>query len=546
MPSPRFPVPILQNSIKQTQEPPRGLKANLKRTFMDVTDEQYEGCSKPHAFKKLLFGLAFYHALILERRKFGAIGWNIPYEWMNSDLKTGMMQLRMYLEEQPEVPYETLNAVVGDVTYGGRVTDSWDKRTNLSLLLRYFCPEVLEDRYRFSESGAYHAPAEGELAAVRAYVDSLPLDDSPEVFGLHENASITLQQKETNELMETLISVQPRTSSSSSGGGGGSGSGGAGGGGGAPGGDPIAALATDIAARLPAELSKASAHASTFAVIADGSVNSLGVFVEQEMSRFNRLLRVMRRSLTDLGRAVKGLVVMSSELEAMYAAMTLQRVPPAWEAAAYPSLKPLGPWVADLCARIEALAQWVAHGPPASFWISGFFFPQGFMTGALQSHARKTRIAIDTLAFRTVVTAFDSAAAAHDAPANGVYIHGLFLEGARWAGADGGDKDKKGADKDKKGGDKAAGARLAETRPGVLFARMPVVWLDPAPAREVDAAAEGAGAYACPLYKTSRRAGTLSTTGHSTNFVTVLHLPSDKPQDHWVRRGVALLTQLDE
>jgi dynein heavy chain len=116
MPSASFPVPVLQNSIKLTNEPPRGLRANLMRTFLDVTVKDYDSCSKGREFKKLLFGLAFYHALILERRKFGAIGWNIPYDWMNSDLKTGTMQLRMYLEEQPVVPFETLNAVVGDIT----------------------------------------------------------------------------------------------------------------------------------------------------------------------------------------------------------------------------------------------------------------------------------------------------------------------------------------------------------------------------------------------------------------------------------------------
>ena len=143
MPNPKFPVPVLQNSIKLTQEPPRGLKANLRRTFLDLSEKEYEGCSKPRPYKKLLFGLALYHALILERRKFGAIGWNIPYEWMNSDLQTGMMQLKMYLEEQPNIPYETLNAVIGDITYGGRATDAWDKRTNLSILRRFFCPEVL-------------------------------------------------------------------------------------------------------------------------------------------------------------------------------------------------------------------------------------------------------------------------------------------------------------------------------------------------------------------------------------------------------------------
>jgi dynein heavy chain, axonemal len=63
-------------------------------------------------YKKLAFATAFFNALILERRKFGAVGWNIPYEWMNSDLKTGMNQVRMYVEEQDEVPWETLNVQV--------------------------------------------------------------------------------------------------------------------------------------------------------------------------------------------------------------------------------------------------------------------------------------------------------------------------------------------------------------------------------------------------------------------------------------------------
>jgi dynein heavy chain len=125
MPSDKFPVPVLQNGIKITNEPPRGIKANLSRTFADLSEDQFEGCSKSAAFKKLLFGLAFYNALILERRKFGAVGWNIPYQWMNSDLKTAMLQLQLYLEEQEDIPYETLNVMVADISYGGRITDKW-------------------------------------------------------------------------------------------------------------------------------------------------------------------------------------------------------------------------------------------------------------------------------------------------------------------------------------------------------------------------------------------------------------------------------------
>lgn len=79
MPNKAFPVPVLQNSIKITNEPPKGLKANLLRTYNDISEKNYNTCSKVDEFKQLIFSLAFFHAVILERRKYGAIGWNIPY-----------------------------------------------------------------------------------------------------------------------------------------------------------------------------------------------------------------------------------------------------------------------------------------------------------------------------------------------------------------------------------------------------------------------------------------------------------------------------------
>jgi len=207
-------------------------------------------------------------------------------------------------------------------------------------------------------------------------------------------------------------------------------------------------------------------------------------------------------------------------LEAMAAAMMFQRVPPAWEAAGYPSLKPLGGWVTDLVARLGALDTWLRGGPPPAFWISGFFFPQGFMTGALQMYARKTKIPIDTLDFKTHVTAMKEGADVAAQPKDGVYVFGLFIVCARW--------------------DHGAQV-LNEMEPGRLLYKMPVVWLEPVQSKDVKL--DDGKTYACPFYKTSRRAGVLSTTGHSTNFVMVMGLPSDKPQDHWVRRGTAVLSE---
>jgi len=500
MPSSTFPVPVLQSGIKLTNEPPKGLKANLNRTYQDITAAEYESSSKGFEYKRLLFGLAFFHAVILERRKFGAIGWNIPYEWMNSDLEICKRQLKMYLEEQNEVPFETLNVVVSEINYGGRVTDDKDERLIRALLRNYFRPQIFEETFKFDPSGIYYPPENTKIDVIRDYIHTLPLDENPEVFGLHPNANIIFQQNTSNQLVGTVVSIQPRIGTSS---------------GDSP--DVVAMnLAKDFESRLPKLLKTKDCHPDTFALTQDGSMNCMGVFLSQELSRFNALLRIMVTSLRDLQKAIKGLVVMSMDLEKIYDSFLNGRVPVMWEKAAYPSLKPLGDWVTDLIERVEFLADWIQNGPPKSYWLSAFFFPQGFMTAARQTYARKTATPIDTLVFRTEIQSEDKSKLTM--PENGVYIHGLFLQGAKW------DSEK---------------GQVGESDPGVQFFYMPVIWLDPVTLdKYVDR-----NHFKCPLYKTSLRRGTLSTTGHSTNFVLELDLDTSEDPLHWTRRGVALLCQ---
>lgn len=107
------------------------------------------------------------------------------------------------------------------------------------------------------------------------------------------------------------------------------------------------------------------------------------------------------------------------------------------------------------------------------------------------------------------------------APDEGVYVYGLFLEGCGW------DAQRK---------------ALCESEQRVLFSKAPCMWLKPYESREMPKVAH----YACPLYRTAERRGTLATTGHSTNFVMFVKLPSDLPANHWVMRGVALLSQLSD
>ena len=117
------------------------------------------------------------------------------------------------------------------------------------------------------------------------------------------------------------------------------------------------------------------------------------------MEKFNRLLGVMRKTLKDLDKAIHGIILMSEELDSMFLSLQNGKVPPNWEVVAYPSLKPLASWFDDLVKRVAFMEDWLRNGNPNSYWMSGMYFPQGFLTGCLQTHARQYRIAIDQLQF---------------------------------------------------------------------------------------------------------------------------------------------------
>jgi dynein heavy chain len=110
---------------------------------------------------------------------------------------------------------------------------------------------------------------------------------------------------------------------------------------------------------------------------------SMNTVLFQECVRYNGLLAEMAVSLKAVQKALIGEIVMSEDLEKMSDAIFDNRVPPAWTKKGFLSLKALGSWIEDCNARINFLRQWINHGTPKVYWVSGFFFPQAFFTGTL-------------------------------------------------------------------------------------------------------------------------------------------------------------------
>ncbi|PVD36438.1 hypothetical protein C0Q70_03422 [Pomacea canaliculata] len=509
MPARHFPVSVLQNSVKVTNEPPKGLRANLRRAFAEITPTFFEENGLGMDWRRVVFGICFFHAIVLERKKFGPLGWNIKYEFNDSDRECALLNLQMFCVEG-EIPWDTLIYITGEI----------NKKQELWPLIH--CSG--QSSSNASSNRIYYAPMLDTIAEYRQYIEGLPQIDEPEIFGMHENANIAFQTQETNTLVTTILEVQPRQS---------------GGGTGKSNDEIVFELAENILGKLVNKIDIEEASKDMFEPDSKGRLNSLTTVLEQEVDRFNKLLHVIKNSLEMLQKAIKGFVVMSEELDRVYTAFINNQVPGLWANSAYPSLKPVGSWVTDLVLRCAFINNWIRFGAPKSYWLSGFFYTQGFLTGTLQNYSRKHELPIDHLRFRYFVkkqyrdqkVVTEQMANLQygqeieldkeiDLPKDGVLVHGLFCDGFRW------DDDT---------------MTCADAIKGVMNSPLPMMLMQPEMDYEPDEKD-----YTSPLYKTSARAGVLSTTGHSTNYVVAVHLPSTKSQDYWIAKGAALLCQLND
>jgi len=150
-----FPLSILQNSIKLTSEPPKGLKPSVVRAYAQIEQSKLEkefftSNSKPEQWKKLFLSLSFFHAIVRERKRYGSLGLNLKYDFNDSDFRISMRQLHMMIDTFDNVPFRALSYLTGECNYGGRVTDDWDRRTLTTILKDFYNKQCLKTPFEFA------------------------------------------------------------------------------------------------------------------------------------------------------------------------------------------------------------------------------------------------------------------------------------------------------------------------------------------------------------------------------------------------------------
>ncbi|XP_077101314.1 dynein axonemal heavy chain 5-like [Siphateles boraxobius] len=494
---PKFPINFLQSAIKFTNEPPQGVKAGLKRTYSSVTQEQLDITNMPQ-WRPLFYAVAFLHTTVQERRKFGPLGWNIPYEFNQADFTSSVQFVQNHLDDMDikrGVNWNCLRYMLGEVQYGGRVTDDMDKRLLNTFARIWFSETMFGDKFCFYKG--YTIPQARMLHDYHAHIDTLPLGDTPEVFGLHANADITYQTNMANETLSTILNIQPKDSSSGEG---------------ETREESVQKMANEMLEKLPANYVP---HEVRSCLQKMGAFQPMTIFLRQELDRMQRVIGRVRSTLTDLKLAIDGTIIMSEDLRDALDSMYDARVPNTWQKISWDAAS-LGFWFTELLERNQQFHTWTFNGRPHQFWLTGFFNPQGFLTAMRQETTRVNLSkgwALDTVILLNDVTRMMKEDVTGPPPGDvgGVYIYGLFLDGAGW---------------DRRN------AKLTESSPKVLFTPLPVAHVY-AVSSTTETKKPPMNLYSCPVYKKPRRT--------DLTYIFTLLLRSSQNPDHWTLRGVALL-----
>ena len=222
-PSDQIPIGLLEKSIKLTNEPPAGLRANLLRAFTFFIKEEFE--DKDTKVKTILFSLCYFHSMMLERRKFGSKGFNMSYPFSIGDLRDSAVVLQNYLDTSAasgKIPWDDLRYIFGEIMYGGHIVDNWDRVFCNGFLQNLMNDTLLDEAnmFPFTDGKAvFKCPAPTTYEKYIEYIEQELPPETPLAFGMHPNAEIDFRTTQCNALFVMLLELQPKDAGSGEGGG---------------------------------------------------------------------------------------------------------------------------------------------------------------------------------------------------------------------------------------------------------------------------------------------------------------------------------------
>ncbi|EUD67876.1 hypothetical protein C922_01488 [Plasmodium inui San Antonio 1] len=621
-PDDEFPICILHGSIKISTSLSSGIKNNMRKIYKDMVKEDILEKIDDEKYRKIIYSLSYLHCVLCERKKFGPLGWCVPYEFSITDLFASFLFIEKHLYStllvNRPIDWESIHYMLAEVQYGGKVTDDLDRELLLTYVQHYFNEDLFKMKNETGLENFHNMPKFYEITNFQNFIEKLPNIDTPSVLDLHNNAEITYRVNESRQVLNSILEIQPRDVDQ---------------------GEEksmetvVKEIAGGILLTLPTEINleeikkiiyrknknqqltiqtnqpinatanlnattknfsnlessfykgknkensdisenmlqrsamvnnplSETANATKHAAAASDNKNkntlwiakendvyhSLGVsywesnnegeknvqynfsplqvFFLQESERIKKVIDLVKTNLNDIISAIDGSKIMTADLQNDTKYIYSQSVPKKWIYDASETeiswvCHNLNQWLNILNLRYEQIMNYIHNGKLKSYWLPGFFNPQGFLTSMKQEITRlnkKDQISLDEVVLYADIKNHDIEKI-KEVPEHGFHIHGLFIEGSKWNWQEG---------------------KLEESSPKVLCENMPVIHITVVSNKDKKVKFIENNKhmfYNCPVYKYNVRT--------DKYFIFRIHLKTDVDPSIWKLRGTSLLCSKD-
>jgi dynein heavy chain len=503
----KFPLSILQNSIKIAFDSPYELKQTLTWAYKSelVKDKEFfEGCpGKDKTFSKLLYGFCLFHAIVRERKNFGCLSWNFEYDFDESDLQTSIIQLKNWINQYDKVPFKALIFLL-ECNYGGKIIDIQDKFYIDNLITDYCNHKVISDvNYDFDSIPAYRAPKRIEYKEHLKHIrNNIPNNASPEDFFFDKNVALIKNSNKVkvfvnslSRLNETIVihNVENKI-------------------------NQVQLIVFKILEMIPEDFNIEEVQ-EKYKVTESELLNYVLI---EEITLYNKSLNIIRDSLRELNNAYNGYLTWTDKMEEISNDIFLDIVPNSWKTNIFLYTKKLlSNFITDLLERIKFINNWIDNGHPHYYWFGGMTSCKKLLSAIKTTFARNKQVPIDQVTFQFNVLEIKYPADDVIVPENCIYVYGLYLLGAKW---------------------NEQSKTLSDSKLKIFYNDMPVISFELTLKKTINSM----NTYKCPLY--------ISPNLHNSccdsetllnNYILSVNLKSNVNPKIWIKRGTALYCQAE-
>ena len=496
-PSEKFPLSVLQKGIKISCDSPTGLKESLLWIYNSepVSEKKFfNGCPGKHeTFSKLLYGLSFFHAIIKERRNYDHHGWELSYDFNESDFCLSATELQNLINEHQEMPFESFIYLVKECSYGSKISSKVDRK-RLGIFIEDYCnlKLVSDSFYSFFNEPGYSMPKRHKYNDYLKQIIKIKENCNPEFLGLDENFEIIKNTREVKDFLDSFNSVsgfelEDKVEE-----------------------NKVRKIIFEIRNRIGIKAFDFQYVKDKYKVCYAEPFNDILI---QEIEICNSILKFIETSFCALESAYDGFSLWKPNFIHLTKNLLCNLVPEWWKIKFNITESSISSFIGNLSKRVIFLDSWIKNGHPKNYCLVALDSVKAFFTAIRMKFARSRNLSINEVNFAFEISStfelseipiFDS-----------IGIYGLFLCGAQW------DINKK---------------ILVNCLPKILWCEMPVIYVK----LKVGNVNYSAYGYECPLYKVPLKFSSKNLIELQDNFILVIFLQTKSSYRYWLKRGTAL------